>query len=173
MLVFRALLRFVSIGALVLYLFACMGGCLGCDTKPKLISAADDPLKGQNSQVWKASKTSRSESFFTTRTCEMDNSNASLDGCVSLTHDALGASTSAKPSEFVNHGFLLWNQSRQKWTGNKRPESRSQQLLEPKLSWNATYDSLLSSNKPFRKPIPLGEMVDFLVDIWEQEGMYD
>ncbi|KZV35950.1 hypothetical protein F511_33747 [Dorcoceras hygrometricum] len=116
--------------------------------KPKLISSADDPLKGQSGQVWRASKTSMSESFFTTSTCEIDNS--------TLTHDALGASTSVKSSEFVNHGLLLWNQSRQKWLGSKKPKNQSQQLLEPKLSWNATYDSLLSSNKPFRKPIPLG-----------------
>ncbi|KAL0547484.1 hypothetical protein IC582_017420 [Cucumis melo] len=40
-------------------------------------------------------------------------------------------------------------------------------------SWSATYDSLLGNNKPFPQPIPLGEMVDFLVDIWEQEGLYD
>ncbi|KAF8663096.1 hypothetical protein HU200_055691 [Digitaria exilis] len=65
-------------------------------------------------------------------------------------------------------------------------------------SWNAAYESLLGSNKPFAQPIPLHvrsnafhltiimqwhtastlivelqEMVDFLVDIWEQEGLYD
>ncbi|KAG5537559.1 hypothetical protein RHGRI_024872 [Rhododendron griersonianum] len=40
-------------------------------------------------------------------------------------------------------------------------------------SWNATYESLLGSSKPFSQPVPLAEMVDFLVDIWEQEGMYD
>jgi len=40
-------------------------------------------------------------------------------------------------------------------------------------SWNAAYESLLGSNKPFPQPIPLHEMVDFLVDIWEQEGLYD
>ncbi|KAK1576127.1 hypothetical protein Q3G72_004175 [Acer saccharum] len=51
-------------------------------------------------------------------------------------------------------GLLLWNQTRQR-------------------CWNATYDSLLGSNKPFPQPIPLPEMVDFLVDVWEQEGMYD
>ncbi|PVH66585.1 hypothetical protein PAHAL_1G287600 [Panicum hallii] len=39
--------------------------------------------------------------------------------------------------------------------------------------WNATYESLLGSNKPFSQPIPLGEMVDLLVDAWEQEGLYD
>nr|GEX18323.1 mitotic spindle assembly checkpoint protein MAD2B-like isoform X1 [Tanacetum cinerariifolium] len=41
------------------------------------------------------------------------------------------------------------------------------------LSWNATYDNLLGTNKPFSRPIPLPEMVNFLVDIWEQEGLYD
>jgi len=40
-------------------------------------------------------------------------------------------------------------------------------------SWNASYESLLGNNKPFPQPIPLAEMVDFLVDIWEQEGLYD
>ncbi|KAL6604479.1 hypothetical protein ACP70R_042906 [Stipagrostis hirtigluma subsp. patula] len=39
--------------------------------------------------------------------------------------------------------------------------------------WNATYESLLGSTKPFAQPIPLGEMVDFLVNSWEQEGLYD
>ncbi|KAA3479428.1 Germin-like protein subfamily 1 member 15 [Gossypium australe] len=40
-------------------------------------------------------------------------------------------------------------------------------------SWNATYENLLGSNKPFPQPIPLSEMIDFLVDVWEQEGLYD
>ncbi|KAH9614385.1 hypothetical protein KSS87_011930 [Heliosperma pusillum] len=40
-------------------------------------------------------------------------------------------------------------------------------------SWNATYGNLLGTNKPFPQPIPLPEMVDFLVDVWEQEGLYD
>ncbi|XP_070033933.1 uncharacterized protein [Nicotiana tomentosiformis] len=87
-------------------------------------------------------------------------------------HDAHGAANTNEHSEFVNHGVLLWSQTRQQWVGHKIPE-KPKQLLEPKLSWNATYDSLLGSNKPFPKPIPLAEMVDFLVDVWEQEGMYD
>ncbi|KAI6689948.1 hypothetical protein NL676_026776 [Syzygium grande] len=75
--------------------------------------------------------------------------------------------------EFVNHGLLLWHQTRQQWIGNKKDEIRPKQVLEPRLSWNATYDSLLGSNKRFAQRVPLAEMVDFLVDIWEQEGMYD
>ncbi|RVW39108.1 hypothetical protein CK203_084118 [Vitis vinifera] len=36
-----------------------------------------------------------------------------------------------------------------------------------------TYEDLLSTNEPFSEPIPLTEMVDFLVDIWQDEGLYD
>ncbi|KAK2974403.1 hypothetical protein RJ640_021259, partial [Escallonia rubra] len=174
-------------------------GCLGCDTKPKLITSVNEPLKGQKLQTRTLSKPSISEDFWTTSTCDMDNSAAQSRGSISSIStsnqaiDAHGTGSGNIPSEFVNHGkllllhrnqvtlfgndmaagLLLWNQSRQHWIGNKRSENRAQQLREPKLSWNATYDSLLGSNKPFPKPIPLSEMVDFLVDIWEQEGMYD
>ncbi|CAL9099720.1 unnamed protein product, partial [Musa acuminata var. zebrina] len=78
-----------------------------------------------------------------------------------------GTGSTSNPPEFVNHGFLLWNQTRQQWIGKGRLESQSKQVQEPRLSWNATYDSLLGSNKPFPQPIPLSEMVEFLVDIWE------
>uniref|UniRef100_A0A0A9HSW0 Gag1-like clamp domain-containing protein n=1 Tax=Arundo donax TaxID=35708 RepID=A0A0A9HSW0_ARUDO len=46
-------------------------------------------------------------------------------------------------------------------------------FVKKKTSWNATYESLLGSYKPLTQPIPLHEMVDFLVDIWEQESLYD
>lgn len=62
---------------------------------------------------------------------------------------------------------------RQQWIGNKNSRKKTEQVREPRLSWNATYDSLLGTNKRFPHPIPLTEMVDFLVDVWEQEGLYD
>ncbi|XP_060205147.1 uncharacterized protein LOC132632991 isoform X5 [Lycium barbarum] len=70
-------------------------------------------------------------------------------------------------------GLHLWNQIRQQWIGHKKHVNQPQQLHEPKLNWNATYDSLFGSNKPLPKPIPLAEMVDFLMDFWELEGLYD
>lgn len=88
-------------------------------------------------------------------------------------HQHSGSGSSSSHIEFVNHGLLLWNQSRLQWNGNTRFTNKKQEVGEPSLSWNATYESLLGTNKPFRKPVPLAEMVDFLVDIWEQEGMYD
>ncbi|KAL7162296.1 hypothetical protein ACSBR2_042720 [Camellia fascicularis] len=174
-----SLLRFGSVIVWIVHIVACMGGCLGSHSKPELITSIDEPLKGPKLQGQKASKPSVSEDFWTTSACEMDNSAMHSRGSISsistsnLTVDPHATSSGSIPSEFVNHGLLLWNQTRQQWIGNKKPDNREQGLREPKLSWNSTYDSLLGSNKPFAQRIPLSEMVDFLVDIWEQEGMYD
>ncbi|XP_007011866.2 PREDICTED: uncharacterized protein LOC18587796 isoform X2 [Theobroma cacao] len=157
-------------------LFACMGGCFGCFTKPTLIVAVDDPSKGLTIQGRKVKKSSLSEDFPSSSACEMEYSAAQSQGSVSSTSlsnqppDPSGSTS--YPSEFVNHGLLLWNQTRQQWRGNKRSEKRAQPQ-EPTISWDATYESLLGDNKPFPQPIALPEMVDFLVDYWEQEGLYD
>ncbi|CAA0824424.1 Unknown protein [Striga hermonthica] len=175
-----SLLRFGSIAVWVFHIIACMGCCLGCDNRPHLIPSLEESLKSQHNQhAWKkASKSTLSEDYWTTSTYDMDNafqSCGSISSACTLTqtHDAAGAGSSYKSSDFVNHGLIQWNLIRKKWVGNNKSPGRAQQHHEPSLSWDATYDSLLSNNKPFHKPIPLAEMVDFLVDIWEQEGMYD
>ncbi|XP_027167222.1 uncharacterized protein LOC113767359 isoform X3 [Coffea eugenioides] len=176
------LLRFGSIVAWILHMVACMGyiGCLGSATEPKLDLTIHDSLQQQKPVAEihsRISKASISESFRTNSNCDMDVSAVQSQGSVSSVSSSLtnshGAGSSNASYEFVNHGLLLWNQTRRQWIGSRKPEKQMQQLREPKLSWNATYDSLLGSNKPFTKRIPLAEMVDFLVDVWEQEGMYD
>ncbi|KAK8992878.1 hypothetical protein V6N11_048943 [Hibiscus sabdariffa] len=88
--------------------------------------------------------------------------------------DPHGSAAAANaPAEFVNHGLLLWNQIRQHWVGNRKSENRKREVRKPKVDWNATYESLLGSNKSFPQPIPLAEMIGFLVDVWEQDGLYD
>ncbi|GMY29304.1 DUF4050 domain-containing protein [Fagus crenata] len=156
-----------------------MGGCLGCYTKPTLIISVDDPSKGLRIQGQSVKKSSVSEDFWSTSTCEMENSGIqSQRNIISIgtSNQALDPQGSAgivsNPSEFVNYGLLLWNQTRQQWLGNKRSQSRPQ-VRDPRIGWNATYDSLLTTNKPFPQPIPLPEMIEFLVDIWDQEGLYD
>ncbi|RWR72424.1 hypothetical protein CKAN_00064700 [Cinnamomum micranthum f. kanehirae] len=69
------------------------------------------------------------------------------------TLDSHGAGNTSNPSEFVNHGLLFWTQSREQWIGNKRKENRVQQVIEPRLSSNATHDSVLETNKPYVQPI--------------------
>ncbi|GMH12452.1 hypothetical protein Nepgr_014293 [Nepenthes gracilis] len=154
-------------------------GCLGCCNKPQLTIAVDEPSKGLKIQGKVVKKPTVSEDFWSTSTCEMENSAVQSQRSVSsistskLNVDLHSSSGStSNPSEFVNHGVLLWNQVRQEWVGDSKTQNQTK-TREPILSWNATYESLLGTNKPFPQPIPLHEMVDFLVDIWEQEGLYD
>jgi len=37
-------------------------------------------------------------------------------------------------------GLILWNQTRQRWVGNKKSETRTQQLREPKLRYLTFFD---------------------------------
>ncbi|KAI4316326.1 hypothetical protein L6164_024315 [Bauhinia variegata] len=155
-------------------------GCLGCCTNPPLIISMDEPFN-RRSQGQAVKKEHISDDFWSSDTFEMDptevQSQRSIPtiGVSNQPSDPQSSTVEEiNPPEFVNHGLLLWNQIRQEWIGNRRSQTESQrQAREPRISWNATYESLLGSNKPFGHPIPLGEMVDFLVDIWEQEGLYD
>ncbi|XP_038984681.1 uncharacterized protein LOC103708743 isoform X2 [Phoenix dactylifera] len=136
-------------------------GCLGCCAKPTPIIAVDEPSKGLKIQGRTIKKTSVSEDFWSTSTHEMENSGVQSQRSISSISTSVqnldhhGAGSASNASEFVNHGLLLWNQTRQQWTGNRRPETRPQQVREPRLSWDATYDNLLGTNKPFPQPIPL------------------
>ncbi|GAB4854572.1 hypothetical protein Ancab_023153 [Ancistrocladus abbreviatus] len=153
--------------------------CLGCCSKPPLITEVDEPSKGLKIQGRVVKKPSMSQDFWSTSTCEMENSAGQSQRSVSsistsnpnLDPQSSSGSTN-NPSEFVNHGLLLWNQMRQQWVGDKKTRNQTKSQ-EPRGSWNATYESLLGTDKPFPQPIPLAEMVDFLVDVWEQEGLYD
>ncbi|PIN24449.1 hypothetical protein CDL12_02800 [Handroanthus impetiginosus] len=79
---------------------------------------------------------------------------------------------STNTSGFVNHAAIAWDENRRKWIGDL--SQRSQRIpKDPIISWSMTYEDLLSTNDPFPKPIPLPEMVDFLVDIWLDEGLFD
>ncbi|PIN09871.1 hypothetical protein CDL12_17559 [Handroanthus impetiginosus] len=168
-----------SVPCWISHLLACMGGCLGCCSKPQLVISVDEPSKGLKIQGQRVKKRSLTEDFWSTSSGDMDNSafpsHRSISS-ISTSNQTVDTQTSAggtsNTSEFVNHGLLLWNQIRQQWVVNRGSRDDAQSR-EPKLSWNATYESLLGSNKPFPQPIPLAEMVDFLVDVWEQEGLYD
>ncbi|XP_011039693.1 PREDICTED: uncharacterized protein LOC105136159 isoform X2 [Populus euphratica] len=154
-------------------------GCFGCCAKPPTISEADATSRGLRVQERLVRKSSLSDDFWSTSAGEIEDSMAHSQGSLSsistlnqLLDPCCNAGSTSNPPEFVNRGLLLWNQTRQQWLGNKKTQNRTQ-VREPTISWNATYESLLGSNRPFSRPVPLAEMVDFLVDVWEQEGLYD
>ncbi|XP_038971288.1 uncharacterized protein LOC103698773 isoform X6 [Phoenix dactylifera] len=75
-------------------------------------------------------------------------------------------------SSFINQASIAWNEMRREWVGDRSKHSH-RRSREPVISWCTTYEDLLSVGQPFPQPIPLSEMVDFLVDIWYEEGLYD
>ncbi|KAG0567399.1 hypothetical protein M758_7G145800 [Ceratodon purpureus] len=74
---------------------------------------------------------------------------------------------------YVNHALRMWTERRREWVGSRDRPRPAVQHREPVISWSTTYEDLLGTSRPFTQPIPLPEMVDFLVDVWEQEGLYE
>jgi len=72
----------------------------------------------------------------------------------------------------AKESLIMWNERRREWLGN-RSQNQPQMPREPIISWNTTYDDLLATNQPFPQPVPLPEMIDFLVDVWHEEGLYE
>ncbi|CAK7345490.1 unnamed protein product [Dovyalis caffra] len=167
-----------SIPAWIDHFLACMGGCFGCCTKPTPIIAVDEPSKGLRIQGRAVKKPSMSDDFWSTSTCDLDNSTVQSQrsiSSISVSNQNLSSSTAgiSSNSEFVNHGLLRWQQNRLQWIGSGTSGNQNQRRWESRLSWNATYEGLLGSRNPYPRSIPLSEMIDFLVDVWEREGLYD
>ncbi|XP_010687978.2 uncharacterized protein LOC104902025 isoform X2 [Beta vulgaris subsp. vulgaris] len=159
---------------------AVSSSCLGSCSKPKHAPSVDDHApKGLQCQGQVVEKVSLSDDFWGTSTGDIDNpiglsqrSISSISTSNVSFHSDLGSASMNSHNDFVNHGLLLWTQNRIQWIAATK-SNEAHQALGPTISLNATYDSLLSSRERFRRPIPLSEMVEFLVDVWEQEGLYD
>uniref|UniRef100_A0A7N0TDJ7 Gag1-like clamp domain-containing protein n=1 Tax=Kalanchoe fedtschenkoi TaxID=63787 RepID=A0A7N0TDJ7_KALFE len=156
--------------------FTNLGGCFGCFVKPTPITAVDQPTKGLRIRGRAVRRQPVvSEGFWSTSAGELDcktlhsQRSASSINTSTLTHTSDKLVSHSEP--FVNQGLILWNQTRLQWLGKGREQT--QESHEPALSWDATYQSLLATGKPFAQRVPLPEMVEFLVQTWEQEGMYD
>ncbi|KAE8732586.1 Phospholipase D alpha 1 [Hibiscus syriacus] len=135
-------------------------GCFGCFTKPSPITGVDDPWQGLRVQGQKVKRSSFSDDFWNSSACEMEHSEVR-----SLSPKN---ASNLDPSGSTSQRLLLWNQTRQQWLANKKTENRVQPR-ETTTNWNTIYESLHGEYKAFPHPIPLPEMVDFLVDIWERE----
>ncbi|KAL4576629.1 hypothetical protein LXL04_012726 [Taraxacum kok-saghyz] len=73
---------------------------------------------------------------------------------------------------FVNHAELAWHEMRRSWIGDTSQTSPTK-FRQPILSWTTSFEDLLSSGEPFPHPIPLTDLVDLLVDIWSEDGLYN
>ncbi|CAH8382509.1 unnamed protein product [Eruca vesicaria subsp. sativa] len=155
-----------------------MGGCAACyrERSRETETLKDPPHFSSIAQ--KKHPRAVSEDFWSTSTVDMDNNTFPSQGSLSSSNQTFDSQSASRnlnpPPEFVNQGLLLWNQTRERWVGKERGSDSPERKQRAKINWNAaSYDSLLGSNKLFTQPIPLNEMVDFLVEIWEQDGLYD
>nr|CAB3454286.1 unnamed protein product [Digitaria exilis] len=101
----------------------------------------------------------------------------SLEGNISsipnsIVNDSKMSIDNGADTSFSNHAAISWAEMRKQWVGHKA-EVPEKAPRDPVISWCTTYDDLLSTSDRFPQPIPLSEMVDFLVDIWHEEGLYD
>ncbi|KAG7021241.1 hypothetical protein SDJN02_17929, partial [Cucurbita argyrosperma subsp. argyrosperma] len=122
---------------------------------------------------------SMSEDFWSTSTCDLDELitlQSRQSSFISIiNHNPKhggGTDDLSNHSDFVNHGLILWTQTRLQWIGNYEPAKRTKKNHFTGLSWYMTKELLLENKKPFPRPIPLSEMVDFLIEEWEEEGLY-
>ena len=74
---------------------------------------------------------------------------------------------------FVNHRLAAWRRRARRGSPRKTARDDRKRPRRPVLSADATYDELLTSSRPFARPVPLAEMVEFLVEVWDEDGLYD
>ena len=77
---------------------------------------------------------------------------------------------------FVNHGFLRWQQGRMEWKQPKSDGSGKKPTVAAKdLDIDAIVEHVFSQPGKTNLPesVPLGQMIDILIDFWEADGLYD
>ncbi|XP_078432396.1 uncharacterized protein LOC144703960 isoform X2 [Wolffia australiana] len=166
-----------------------IGGWLGCCGKPFFTMSVDELSKGSMIQGVKTSG-ALSDGLWSTSTFELENNYAlqsqrnipSMSGYAQGNDVCLNGNASHTKNltvnDFVNHGLTVWNQTRKDWTRfNDPPDGHSTQADADSRSrswrsWNSTYESMMGSGRPFPRPLPLSEVVEFMVDTWDEEGLY-
>ncbi|KAI5060241.1 hypothetical protein GOP47_0024661 [Adiantum capillus-veneris] len=151
-------------------------GCIGIRAK-----ASSDIMVEKSSAVHSSKRGLRGHSlqsqrnWWATSSGEMENQRRPLEQNTPRSahdQDIKSLGNEANGTVFVNHALLLWEEQRRQWVGNRRERS-SKDACEPVLSAETTYEDLLTTSRPFPRPVPLKEMMQFLVKIWMQEGLYD
>ncbi|KAF8704835.1 hypothetical protein HU200_031073 [Digitaria exilis] len=119
------------------------------------------------------------EPFWSTTTIEVEPSDlrGSFINTSNWGFDQHGTGSSHNLPELGNNGLALWEQTRQEWTEIRSLRPKVKQVREPVLRYARTkwpFNMQKNPTKLCHITFSVNEeMVDFLVDIWEQEGLYD
>ncbi|XP_028779297.1 uncharacterized protein LOC114735736 isoform X2 [Neltuma alba] len=138
----------------VCQILACVGGCIGYSTIPPEHKVKEDK---------------RSEDLSSSCAFEMDQSAAQSLGTIPSTgtpnQPPSAPQTSADPQSdhpvFVNHGLILWNQTREQWLQRRRSESRPQ-VSQPRIRKWLTFLSMFGMKRVCMAEQPKhGSLIDF------------
>lgn len=87
----------------------------------------------------------------------------------------------AKQPSFINHGLDNWSETRREWMREKLTNSGSGSSKRTEVcAKNVDNDEIIEnifaqqgSAGDLPIPVPLGQMIDILIDFWEADGLYD
>ena len=82
------------------------------------------------------------------------------------------------PNEFVNTGLLRWEKRRAEWLQGRDVTGRRKRTTEVKSKTVDVEDIIEriyspSGNGKLAEPLPLGQIIDILIDFWEADGLYE
>lgn len=89
--------------------------------------------------------------------------------------------TDASKPEFVNHGLQKFEEIRMKWleekpskAGTTKAEKRGE-VTAKTIDTEEVIERIFSQsgNGTLPTAVPLGQMIDILIDFWEADGLYD
>lgn len=85
------------------------------------------------------------------------------------------ASTSDESGVFVNAGLQHWEKLRAEWKTPQVGKERRGEVCAKTIDVEDVIERIFSQTGRgiLPEPIPLGQMIDILVDFWESEGLFD
>mmetsp|Transcript_17380 Transcript_17380/g.17467 ORF Transcript_17380/g.17467 Transcript_17380/m.17467 type:complete len:94 (+) Transcript_17380:210-491(+) len=75
---------------------------------------------------------------------------------------------------FVNEGMERWEHLRKEWL-KKRGTRPKSEVRAKNIDVGEVVERIFSNSSGgiLPEPIPLGQMIDILIDFWEADGLYD
>mmetsp|Transcript_14914 Transcript_14914/g.30343 ORF Transcript_14914/g.30343 Transcript_14914/m.30343 type:complete len:103 (+) Transcript_14914:36-344(+) len=80
---------------------------------------------------------------------------------------------------FVNIGLRRWNEGRIRWLTGRRtvadqPANQIPRGGSQSVDYDAVYEELLAtSSKGFAEPVPLKDLIQVLIEVWEERGLLE
>lgn len=107
------------------------------------------------------------------------NDNSEIEATTPTTSSSEGDEGATADDDSDKFGLPYWEKQRREWvsrgaspSGDGKKGAPPGGARAPVIDPDANYDDLLLTNEAFERPIPLPEMVDFLVDTWIDDGLY-